>query len=31
LVFNGSVWKKVEEIREAEVCYDTHIAPMFKT
>ena len=23
LVFNASVWKKVEEIREAEVCSDT--------
>ena len=28
LVFNTSVWKKVEEIREAEVCSDTDIAAM---
>ena len=24
LVFNASVWKKVEETREAEVCSDSH-------
>ena len=30
LVFNTSVFKKVEEIREAEVRSDTHIAPVIK-